>query len=164
MKGKDLLIFLCLLLVVSAFPQDQSKVIGEGVELKAVIEDDDLMVYPQVTAGDKPGIQALTCYVTDADFGVMQMLKLNENESIYFFIEYTALFNTNVAFHYIWSGPEFFTYSTDTYAAKYKNYYYLYIETNNNWKKGTYTLTVVAENKSAKSGSDVLGSCRVRFY
>jgi hypothetical protein len=163
MRGKILLVFLSLLLIVSAFAQGQSKVTGQQGGIKAVI-DDELMVYTQVTPGDKPGIQTLTCYATDEDLGIMQMIKLNQNETIYWFIEYTAVFNTRVVFHYIWSGPEFYTFETDRYDGKYKNYSWVWVSTDNNWKKGTYTLTVIAENMSPKGGAEVVGSCRVRLY
>ncbi len=164
MKGKVFLLFLSLLLIVSAFAQDQVKVTGEQCGIKAIIDDGELMVYPQVVQGDKPGTQTLTCYSTDEDLQVMQMIKLSQNNTIYWFIEYTAVYNTNVRFHYIWSGPEYFEYETDTYEGKYQNYYYVYVSTNNNWKKGTYTLTVIAENRSSKSGAETIGTCRVRLY
>lgn len=164
MRGKILLVFLSLLLIVSAFAQGQDKITGEQCGIKAIIDDDESMVYPQVLQGDKPGIQTLTCYATDEDGEVMQMIKLSQNDTIYWFVEYTAVYNTNVVFHYIWSGPEYFEWETDRYSAAYKNYYYLWISTNNNWKKGTYTLTIIAENKSAKSGAETIGTCRVRLY
>jgi hypothetical protein len=164
MKGKIFLLFLSLLLIVSVFAQGQGKVTGESMGIKAVIEDDEPMVYPQVLTGDKPGIQTLTCYTTDEDGQIMQMIKLNQNDTIYWFIEYTAVYNTNVIFHYIWSGPEFFEYETDKYKGVYKNYNYVWVSTNNDWKKGTYTLTVIAENKLAKGGAETVATCRVRLY
>jgi hypothetical protein len=164
MRGKILLVFLSLLIIVSAFAQDQSKITGEQCGIKAIIDDDEALVYPQVLQGDKPGIQTFTCYSTDEDGQVTQMIKLSQNDTIYWLIEYTAVYNTNVRFHYIWSGPEYYEYETDTYEGQYKNYYYVYVSTNNNWKKGTYTLTVIAENRSSKSGAETIGTCRVRLY
>ncbi len=164
MRGKILLVFISLLLIVSAFAQDKGKITGEQCGIKAVIEEDEFLVYPQVLTGDKPGIQTLTCYSTDEDLQVMQMIKLNQNDTIYWFIEYTAVYNTDVVFHYIWSGPEFYEYETDKFEGLYKNYYYTWVSTNNNWKKGTYTLMVIAENKSAKGGAETVGTCRVRLY
>jgi len=52
----------------------------------------------------------------------------------------------------------------DQFEGLYKNYYYTWVSTNNNWKKGTYTLMVIAENKSAKGGAETVGTCRVRLY
>lgn len=164
MKGKVCLLFLSLLLIFSVFAQSQSKVTGEECGIKAIIDDDEPMMYPMVSQGDKPGIQTLTCYTTDEDGQVMQMIRLSQTNTIYWFIEYTAVFNTNVRFHYIWSGPEFFEYETSSYEGKYKSYYYVYVSTNNNWKVGTYTLTVIAENVGAKSGAETIGTCRVRLY
>lgn len=164
MKAKAFVLFLCLLLVVSVSAKNQDKVIGVHTGIKAVIEEEELEFYAQVTTGDKPGTQMLTCYTMDAAGYQWQMIKLSENETIYWVIEYTAVFNSDVRFYFIINGPEFLQYLTDWTPSKYKNYYYTYLETNNNWKKGTYTLTVIAEHDSTRSGAEAIGSCRVRLY
>lgn len=165
MKGKAFLIFLCLLLVASVSAQNQDKVIGVHTEVKMAIEDEDPGVVAQVTQGDKPGAQILTCYTADEDGAQMQMIRLSSNDSIFWVVEYTGVYYTSDAsFHFIITGPEFFYFQTDFYQAKYKNYYFTALETNNNWKKGTYTVTVVAELDKNRSGAECIGSCRVRLY
>jgi hypothetical protein len=164
MKGKVSLLFLCILLVVSASAQNQDKVIGVHTEVKTIFEGQEPEVYAQVTRGDKPGTQMMACYTMDAEEYQWQMIKLSENESIYWVIEYTAVYNSDVRFHFIMNGPEYFQHSTDWTPSKYKNYYATALETNNNWKKGTYTLTVIAEHENTRSGAESIGMCRVRFY
>ena len=165
MKGKAFLLFLCLLLVVSVSAQNQDKVIGVHTGVKAVIEDEDPGVVAQVLLGDKPGAQILTCYAADEDGTQMQMIKLSANDSIFWVVEYTGVYySTKASFHFIITGPEFFYYQTDFYDAKYKKYYFTALNTNSNWKKGTYTLTVIAELNKNRSGAECIGSCIVRLY
>ena len=165
MKGKAFLLFLCLLLVVTVSAQNQDKVIGVHTEVKAVIEDEDPGVVAQVTNPDKPGAQILTCYAADEDGVQMQMIKLSSNDSIFWVVEYTGVYySSKASFHFIITGPEFFYYQTDFYDAKYKKYYFTAMNTNSNWKKGTYTLTVIAELNKSRSGAECVGSCIVRLY
>jgi hypothetical protein len=164
MKGKTILLFLCFLLVVSVSAQNQDKVVGIHTEVKAVVEDGQPEIYAQVLKGDKPGVQMLTCYTLDEVGDQWQMIDLAENEDIYWVIEYTAVYDTDVRFYFIMNGPEFYEVQTEWFPAKYKNYYYTALQTNNNWLKGTYTLTVVAEQKKARSGAESVSTCRVRLY
>ena len=164
MRGRTVFLFLCFLLVISVSAQNQDKVIGIHTEVKAVVEDEQPEVYAQILKGDKPGVQMMTCYTLDEDAVQWQMIDLSENSEIYWVIEYTGVFTTDVRFHFIMNGPEFYQVSTGWTAAKYKNYYYTALQTNNNWLKGTYTPTVIAEQKKAYSGSESIGTCRVRFY
>ncbi|MGB3861412.1 MAG: hypothetical protein WBF32_01275 [Candidatus Aminicenantaceae bacterium] len=165
MKGKAFLLFLCLLLVVSVSAQNQDKVIGVHTGVKAVIEDEDPGVVAQVTDPDKPGAQVLTCYAADEDGAQMQMIQLSANDSIYWVVEYTGVYlSAKASFHFIINGPEFFYYQTDFYDAKYKKYYFTALNTNTDWKKGTYTLTVIAQHNKNRSGAECIGSCIVRLY
>lgn len=164
MKGKAFLLCLCILLVASVSAQNQDKVIGVHTDVKRVIDDEDFELFAQVTNPDKPGGQILTCYTAGEDEIQMQMIKLSENDSLWWVVEYTGVYNTKLSFHFIITGPEFFYYQTDFFAGNYKKYYYTALNTNANWKKGTYTLTVVAQQQKAKSGAECVGSCRVRLY
>jgi len=165
MKAKSVVLFLWFLLVLSAEAQNQDKVIGVHHEIKLAMEDKNPEMIAQVTQGDKPGVQILTCYNADEEGSLMQMIKLSENDSIFWIVEYTGVYyDADASFHFIITGPEFFYYPTDFFEAKYKNYYYTALETNNNWKKGTYTMTVIAELEKNRAGSACVGSCRVRLY
>ncbi|MGD9344803.1 MAG: hypothetical protein PVH84_03005 [Candidatus Aminicenantes bacterium] len=165
MKGKSILLFLCFLLVISASAQNQDKVIGVHHEIKLAMEDENPEMITQVLQRDKPGAQILTCYTADDDGNLMQMIELSDTDTIYWVVEYTGVYyDADASFHFIITGPEFFYYQTDFFEAKYKNYYYAALETNDNWKKGTYTMTVIAELEKNRAGSECVGSCRVRIY
>ena len=123
MRGKILLVFLSLLIIVSVSAQEQINIIDVRTEVKGIIDDVEPMVYSQVATGDKPGVQILTCYAMDVEEDQWQMIKLSRNPTIYWVIEYTAVFNTDVSFLYVWSGPQFSSFQTSWYKAKYKNYY-----------------------------------------
>ena len=164
MKGRAFLLFLCCLLVVSVSAQYQDKVIGVRTEVKMVIEDENPDVVAQVTTGDKPGTQMLACYTEDVEGYQWQMIKLSKSAEISWVIEYTAVNNSDVRFYYIMNGPEFYQALTEWTPSRYKKYYKTSLKTNNNWKKGTYTLTVIAEHDKTRSGAESVGSCRVRLY
>ena len=164
MRGKAIFLFLCFLLVISVSAQNQDKVIGIRTEVKAVLEDGQPEVYAQVAKGDKPGVQILTCYTAGEDGIQWQMIDLSENYIIYWVIEYTAVYNTDVRFHFIINGPEFYQLYTEWTPARYNNYYMTVVETNNNWLRGTYTVTVIAEQRKPFSGAESLGTCRVKLY
>lgn len=164
MKGKAILLFLCFLLVVSVSAQNQDKLIGVRTEAKAVLENGQPEVYAQVAKGDKPGVQILTCYTAGEDEIQWQMIDLSENLVIYWVIEYTAVFNTDVRFHFIMNGPEFYEDYTEWTQARYNNYYLTTYITNNNWLRGTYTVTVIAEQRKSFSGAESIGTCRVKLY
>ena len=148
----------------AGFAQYQDKTISIHTKVKKVIEDEETEIYAQVTQGDKPGTQMLACYTMDAEEYQWQMIKLSENEDIYWVIEYTAVYNSDVRFYFIMTGPEFYQEITPWTPSKYKNYYATILKTNNNWKKGTYTLTVIAEHENKRSGAESVGTCRVRLY
>ncbi|HUU51502.1 MAG TPA: hypothetical protein VMW92_00625 [Candidatus Heimdallarchaeota archaeon] len=164
MKRMVFLLFLCFLLVTSVSAQQQDKVIGVHTEVKMVIEDEEPEVYAQVTTGDKPGTQMLACYAMDAEEYQWQMIELSENDKIFWVIEYTAVYNSDVRFHFIMNGPEFYQVLTSWTPSKYKTYYKTSLKTTNEWIKGTYTLTVIAEHRNNRSGAEAVGSCRVRLY
>ncbi len=164
MRGKAIFLFLCFLLVLSVSAQNQDKVIGIRTEVKAVLEDGQPEVYAQVAKGDKPGVQMMTCYTAGEDGIQWQMIDLSENYVIYWVIEYTAVFSTDVRFHFIMNGPEFYQVYTPWTQARYNNYYMTVVDTTNNWLRGTYTVTVIAEQRNTYSGAESLGTCRVKFY
>jgi hypothetical protein len=164
MRGKIVFLFLCFLLVISVSAQYQDKVIGVHTEVKAVFDDGQPDVYAQVSKGDKPGVQMMTCYSADEDGVQWQMIDLSENSEIYWVIEYTAVYNTDIRFHFIMNGPEFYQVYTEWTQARYNNYYVTAVQTNNNWLKGTYTLTVIAEQRKTYSGAESISTCRVKLY
>ena len=160
---------LCLLAVGFLSAQDVGKDVKETLGLKKSIKSDQnstdqFTLSAQALQRDKPRVLLLTSYVTD-DYGdIMHCLKLNSTETISFWIEFTALAATDVKFHFIWTGPEFYWHETDWYSVKYNDYYYLSVDTNTDWLKGTYKLIIIAEQSVKGSGTQAMTECHLKLY
>lgn len=160
-------LLLCLFLVIGLSAGEKDKVLGESFGVKRSLGPAALefpLMESQVTRGDKARILMLTSYVTDEAGEIMHCLDLSLNQTISFWIDFTAVYSTDVRFHFIWSGPEFYWHETDWYELGYKDYYYLSVDTDNNWRKGTYKLVIIAEQDGFASGAETVMECHVRFY
>ncbi len=160
---------LCLLAMGYLNAQDAGKGIKETLGTKKSVKSDDaisdqFLATVQAPKKDSPRVLLLTSYVTD-DYGeIMHCLKLNSTETISFWIEFTALAATDVKFHFIWTGPEFYWHETDWYSVKYNDYYYLSVDTNTDWLKGTYKLIIIAEQGVKGSGTQAMMECNLKLY
>jgi hypothetical protein len=160
---------LCLLLVGFLNAQDSEKGIKETLGTKKSLHmdnavSDQFRAAIQAPQKDTPRVLLLTSYVTD-DYGeIMHCLKLNSTETISFWVEFTALAPTDVKFHFIWTGPEFYWHETDWYSVRYNDYYYLSVDTNTDWLKGTYKLIIIAEQGIKGSGTQAVTQCHIQFY
>jgi len=163
---KLLLTGLCLILTAGLSAGEKNKVLGESLGLKrASGEIPELpLMENQASRGDKARILLLTSYVTDETGDIMHCLDLDLNSTISFWIDFTAVYKTSVRFHIIWSGPEFYWHETDWYDVGYRDYYYLNVDTSNDWRKGTYKLVIMAEQDGFASGAETVMECHVRFY
>jgi hypothetical protein len=170
---KTICFAICLLLIGALGAQDQPeenpKVIQENLTLKRIlgpqnIWQDDTLFSTQATQGDRSRILMLTSYVTDDTGEIMQCLDLLATEWISFFVEFTTIFNTDVRFHFIWTGPEFYYHVTDWYEARYNEYYYFSVDTNTDWKKGVYKLVIMAEQWTKGGGAHSVHECNIKFY
>jgi len=166
---KIAVISLCLLAVGFLNAQDAGKGIKETFGTKKSIKPEEIFsdqfsASIQTPQKDSPRVLLLTSYITD-DYGeTMQCLKLNLTETISFWIEFTALAPTDVKFHFIWTGPEFYWHETDWYSVRYNDYYYLSVDTNTNWLKGTYKLIIIAEQGVKGSGTQAMAECHLKLY
>ena len=160
---------LCFIAVGFLSAQENPKGIRESLGIKKYLVAQDLEPYPiyaetSATSGDKARILPLTTYVTD-DYGeIMHCLDLSTTETISFWVDFTAVYKTDVKFHFIWTGPEFYYYETEWYEVRYNEYYYFSVDTNNAWRKGTYKLTIIAEQGNTGSGAQSVLECNFRFY
>jgi len=160
---------LCLLTIGFLSAQDAGKGIKESMGVKKSLRldefaSDQLLATIQAPQKDTPRVLLLTSYITD-DYGeIMHCLKLNSTETISFWIEFTALAPTDVKFHFIWTGPEFYWHETDWYSVKYNDYYYLSVDTNTDWLKGTYKLIIIAEQGVKGSGTQAMSECHLKLY
>jgi len=161
MKLKLFVVVLTLMLIVPTLAQE--KVIGEKCGVKKILDLDEEAASIQLLS-DKAKVVTLTSYLWDENYNQVNLIKLSENNEIYFFIDYYVTKATDVRFHYYWTGPEYYELTSDWYSSKRATGYYHYFYTNNNWQKGIYTLTVIAEQGSNASGGECVSTCRFRFY
>lgn len=160
---------LCMLAAGFLGAQDVGKGIKETLGTKRSIKQDKALstqfsATAQAPQKDSPRVLLLTSYITD-DYGeIMHCLKLNSTETISFWIEFTALAPTDVKFHFIWTGPEFYWHETDWYSVQYNDYYYLSVDTNTDWLKGTYKLIIIAEQGVKGSGTQAMSECHFKLY
>jgi len=162
MKTKILVFMLTLFLISPVIAQDKS--ISFGFKVKRAIEDGEQPISIQAKVGDKAKTVTFVAYVSDKNDEINHYLKLSQNNTIYFNIEYAAVLASNVRFHFAMTGPEAFAYSTDWVEGKTNSYYLYWISTNNNWKKGTYKMVVMAEPKKGGSGAECVATCVFKFY
>lgn len=161
MKKNLAILTLMLFLVIPITSQDKD--FSESFTIKKVIDDTEQTMFTQ-GAKDRARILLLTSYITDDKGEIMQMFDLSEAERIFYHIEYLALLNTDVRFHFIWTGPEFHEYTTDWYPAKTNVYNQVSVDTCCGWEKGVYTLTIIAEQKLNGSGAECVTTNRYRLY
>jgi hypothetical protein len=161
MRIKLLVVVLTLMLIVPAFAQE--KIIGEkfGIKKSIALDEDNASIQ---LLSDKARAVMLLPYVWDEDLNLNHYLKLSANSIIYFFVDYCVTRPTDIRFHYVWTGPEYYSWTSDWYSTLRNKYYSFGVYTNNNWQKGIYTLTIIAEQDSSASGAECVATCRVRFY
>jgi len=160
---------LCVLTIGFLSAQDAGKGIKETLGVKKSLKldesaSDQFLATIQAPQKDTPRVLLLTSYATD-DYGeIMHCLKLNSTDTISFWVEFTALAPTDVKFHFIWTGPEFYWHETDWYSVRYNDYYYLSVDTNTDWLKGTYKLIIIAEQGVKGSGTQAMAECHLKLY
>lgn len=146
----------------------QEKVFIEKIGVKATPGKEmlgpDQYMNTESNQRERPRIVMYTSYVVDDEGYINHNLNLSQTSYIRFYVDYTAIYNTKVRFHFIISGPEYFEYTTSWYQAAYNKYYWLYLETNTNWQKGIYNVTVVAEQQTVGSGAECATNCTTEFY
>lgn len=169
MKAKILIAVLVLILAAPLMAQDEG--IQEGVIHKQ-FQSDNPQVSIQVASGDKTGVILNTAFVTDGmdveDASELNWIKYSDVDSLYFFVNFTALYTTKVRFHLMISGPEFYSYTSQNWIdAKYKTSSYWY-----KWghkseflsTKGVYKLIIIAEQEKPYGGESCVATCTFRVY
>lgn len=171
MKFKSLILVLVCLLVIPVIGDDNSQLINEGV-IEKPLETVTLPDFtPQVMKGEKPGVLITSVFVLSdgeiEDFYDVNMVNYSATNEVYLFVTYTAVWNTNVKFHFIITGPQYFTYTTSVYKPRYntRSYVYVYGAKNSFFtKKGIYKLIVYAEQMAPFGGEAIVGTCNFRVY
>jgi len=161
MKLKLFVVVLTLMLVVPTLAQE--KVIREEFGIKKVLDLDEEAASIQLLS-DKARAVSLVTFLWVTGPYPEHMIKLSQVDTIHFYTDFVVTKPTNVRFHYIFTGPEYYEYITDWKSTSRNTYHYVDCITNNNWQKGIYTLTVIAEQGSNASGAECMSTCRFRFY
>jgi hypothetical protein len=164
---------LILILMLPAVAQDKLIRVVSGV--RDYIETDEI-IHTQANKRDKARAVLLAATVWAADYEggdiyQSQVIKLSEVEEIHFYIDYTAVLKTKVRFYFIMTGPEIWSAEApdpefddfEWYDATYTQYNYVGIITTTDWKKGTYTLLVFAEQQTEGSGAELAAKCIFRL-
>jgi hypothetical protein len=182
MYRKIIPVFLGILLIAPAFVQSQiegldarSKTIKAGIRPgKAFITEEPLLTTQAVKA-DKARVilmgTSIFVYFNAQDAWEMQhIVPAGQSDTMEIDVDFSAVLNTRVKFHVIFSGPEYYVYDDeDWYPAKYKtanyleqNVFYIQIDPTE-WVKGTYKLVVVAEQETLGSGAESVIECLFRI-
>jgi hypothetical protein len=148
--------------------QENTKRIHERLGSKDMINKpvqlDDPYAVVEASTGDKPRLIMLSSYITNDEGEISQCLNLNSTDSISFYVDFVSLKTTDVKFHFIWTGPEFYYYETEWYEAVKDEYYYLAVDTYPDWRRGIYKLIIVAEQGETASGASCVIECVMQFY
>ena len=144
MKAK--IMFLSCMLIFSGLLYAQNKRFHEFAGTKGMMEGIPEVTLPQALQRDRPRVIVLTAYITNGQGFLNHFVNRASVSELRAYIEYTALFNTQVRFYFIFTGPEIVHHTTDWYSATVNNYSYVYLKflQPQLWKKATYKLTIIA--------------------
>ena len=158
----------CLLFNTVLAGEENIKWIQERLGIKEMINKpfqfDDPYAVVEASSGDKPRVIMLSSYITNDVGEISQCLELSSTDIISFYVDFMSLKTTDVKFHFIWTGPEFYYFETDWYEAIRDEYYYLAVDTYPDWRRGIYKLIIVAEQGDSASGSSCVIECVMQFY
>ena len=157
MKGRIFLLVFVLLFSVFAYAGPEDVVEEWGT--KGIIGNQDVIT-PLALQRDRPRVVSLLAMVSKGGFIPYQVQALNAISQLTFHIEYTALFTTKVRWTLICTGPYYYTYTTGWYTANANSYDWLKLTLNglSAWKKGTYSMIWIAEQKILGGGDDCIAT------
>ncbi len=162
------LMVIAVLLIASVGLADQNDRVVIRKELKVLGSVDPEI--SMMATGDKEKLMVYNVFpISSADgltLDVFHNISLNmaKNYGISFTVELGGLKATEAALHYVFTGPEFFTESSDWFDVNKNFYYFYYYDLLGSWKRGVYTLTVIAEEDNGASGAGCVATCRFRIY
>jgi hypothetical protein len=182
MYRKILTLLLGVLLIAPAFVQAQiarvdakPKTIKAGIRPGKAFVSEEPLFSTQAVKADKARVilmgASIFVYFNAQDAWEMQhIVPANQSDTMEIDVDFSAVLNTKVKFHVIFSGPEYYVYDDeDWYPAKYKtadyleqNVFFIQIDPTE-WVKGTYKLVVVAEQQTLGSGAESVIECLFRI-
>ncbi|MBN2254288.1 MAG: hypothetical protein JW736_01130 [Deltaproteobacteria bacterium] len=150
-----------VLLVLSLQAEDWVLSVKLGPEKgsDAVRSADPLSPGVQRLSADSPVIVFLRSMIQDDKGHTQNWVELAKAKKIIFWGEFSSLADTKVRFHFIWTGPEFRTLTTNWYSTKANTLSWVSVSTDTKWKKGIYSLTIIAQQRSLGSGLGCVREC-----
>ncbi|MCP4154856.1 MAG: hypothetical protein GY757_44450 [bacterium] len=144
---------------------------GHFFEKKVTVKNGTRAVVAQKEISHAQGVEEgrdillLTSYVANDSGEIANCLELQTTEFIDFYIEYVSFSPRRVRFHYIWTGPEYYTHSTEWVETGAYEYNWLNVSTSTDWLPGTYKLAIVVEHEyGAGVGMQTIAQCNVMLY
>jgi hypothetical protein len=143
MKNKLLIIIICILFVGTLQAQQKKGNVSFKLIEKGVIDSGLYSPYPdmstQLTNNNKPRLNILSIFLSDDSGMVSNAIKFSRTGWIDFNFEFFSYYSTQVKFHYIFTGPEFWYFEDDTWSSLNKNtIYQSQLTSFDDWKLGTY--------------------------
>ena len=171
MHRKGIMIILAILIIAPALVLAQDveakpeKTFQSGVRPGIAIPMESGLMSVNVPKQDKARVVLLAAsvwpYDAASDSEQMQHIFSQNTDGATIYVDFSAVLNTDVRFHVIFAGPEYFVYDDEEwFPAKYKSsdyfednvYWVTFIPSE--WKKGTYKLVVIAEQETVGSGAE----------
>ena len=120
--------FMVCFLVLAGFSasQQSTKIIGQWWETKQILKNDNLASI-QVKNQDKPKACVLATYPVPDGLVPFHWIKRSNYSTLDFVVEYTDVFNSQVRFLFVWSGTDFYTFTTEWDSAKYNRFNFFYL-------------------------------------
>lgn len=168
MKKKVLIICVCFLLVGSLYAQKKERNFTTKLIEKGVFDPDQALdpeMGVQLLNKYKPRIAFLSMFVSDDGGIASNAILFSRTAWLDFNFEFLSYYNTNVRFHYVFSGPEFWMFSETGWSSIKKNrIYQMQLTSFDNWLLGLYNLTIIVEIQQTASGDGTRFSAGYILY
>ena len=169
MKKKVLILIVCILFIGTLQARQNYGDFNIKLIEKGVIDSDQPSPYPdmsiQLAGKNKPRLNLLSIYISDDAGVVSNAVKLSRTGWLDFNLEFMSYYNTNVKFHYIFTGPEFLHfYDEDWSRVKSNTIYQSQMTSFDSWKLGMYKLIIIIEIKQLGSGVELSKECNFILY
>ena len=168
MKKKLLIVFVCFILIGSLYAQEKERNFTTKLIEKGVFNPDQPL-YPemgvQLLNKYKPRVGFLGMFASDDGGTASNAILFSRTAWLDFNFEFLSYYNSNVRFHYIFNGPEFWYFADTSWSSIKKNRIYMHQLTSfDNWLLGLYNLTIIVEIQNMSSGDGTVLSSGFLLY
>jgi hypothetical protein len=169
MKKKLLILIVCILFIGTLQAQQKDRHFNIKLLEKGVIDSDQFSPYPdmsiQLLGRNKPRLNLLSIFLSDDAGVVSNAVKFSRTGWLDFNLELLSYYTTDVKFHYIFTGPEFWYFSDEDWSKLRPNtIYQSQLTSFDDWKLGTYKFVILIEIKQLGSGVELVKECNFILY